>query len=70
MKKNIHPNAKIVKIFTTKKEVIELIACLPEEFHLSMDPSTHPAWTKSEKNTGSIGKAAEFAKKYKGIEDL
>lgn len=70
MKKNIHPNSRKTKIYTIKKNVIELVTCLPEEFHLSMDPSNHVAWTKSSKNAGSIGKAAEYAKKYKGIEEL
>lgn len=70
MKKNIHPNSRKTKIYTTKKNVIELVTCLPEEFHLSMDPSNHQAWTKSTKNSGSIGKAAEYAKKYQGIEEL
>ncbi|WP_342261911.1 50S ribosomal protein L31 [Alphaproteobacteria bacterium endosymbiont of Tiliacea citrago] len=70
MKKGIHPNFQITNIYKVNKEIVQLITCLPDNFHLSMDPSNHPAWTKSSKNSGSVGKAAEFAKKYKGIEEL
>lgn len=71
VKKSIHPKSKLVKIVFSKHESVELEMAIPAvEYFATQDPTEHQAWIKSNRNIGSSGKAGEFAKKHKGIEEI
>lgn len=74
MRKKIHPIYDVIKIIKTSGEVFETKSCLSakmKEYHLEIDPESHPAWSKKNRFTGpSIGNMRKFEKKYPGLDDL
>ena len=74
MKKGIHPAYSEIKIVKNNGETFITRSCLGaklKEYHLEIDPESHPAWSKKNRFTGpSIGNMRKFEKKYPGLEDL
>jgi len=72
MKKDIHPAYSTIKIIKTDGTTFETQSCLGakfKEYHLEIDPESHPAWSKKDRFTGiSIGNMRKFEKQYPGLE--
>ena len=70
-KKGIHPKCQKIEIITTDGGRFSVRSCLSSkvaEYHLEIDASSHPAWTKKNRFTGpSVGNVKKFESKYPGL---
>ena len=68
MKKGIHPTYGVITIIKTNGETLETKSCMSakyKEYHLEMDPESHPAWSKKNRFAGpSVGNVRKFEKQY------
>lgn len=72
MKKDIHPEKKVVEVTMNDGTKYNLLMALPngeESLKLDVDPTTHPAW-KQDGNvhlTDTSGQVSKFKEKFSGI---
>ncbi|MEM6602544.1 MAG: 50S ribosomal protein L31 [Pseudomonadota bacterium] len=72
MKKDIHPERKVVEVVMNDGTKYHLLMALPngaEKLVLDVDPTTHPAWKQDGKLhlTDTSGQVSKFNKKFSGI---